>query len=88
MSNTDRDPADAAAVGKAVLEWMAAASDEADIALEKVLLAQGVINADEAITDINYDDRATQATGPMLFIQLEDIGFSVSGAGVVTIEQE
>lgn len=81
MNTMTRKPTDAAAVGAAVTAWMASEGDEADIALEAVLLANGVIDANEAVVDINYDD--SRGMAPTLYIEMEQNSFSVTDAGLI-----
>lgn len=45
----DRDPIDPAVLEFAVNSWLAGPTDEDDIALEAVLLDQGVIRPDEVV---------------------------------------
>lgn len=51
--NTDRDPSDQTAIEAALHAYNTAADrDEADVALEAVLIEQGVIRPDEVIAHI------------------------------------
>lgn len=82
---TDRDPQDATTLVTALAEWLAShrgvgsswGTDEADIALETVLLQQGVIAPDEAVSfDFDEDDsgvlRVTLEDGEIFGIALHD----------------
>lgn len=80
MSTADRDPIDPQALAAAVgaYRWN---SDEADIALEAVLLEQGVISPSEAIEQIELVV-SDQLIG--LFIRLDtDEMFTVDREGAV-----
>ena len=60
-NTTDRDPIDPQALADdALLYLLAENRDEADVAFEAALLAQGVMRPDEAIEQITWATRVAQ----------------------------
>ena len=80
MSTTDRDPIDSQALGQAVTVWLNAHGDEADIALEAVLVAQGVLTPGESV----YLERGSREHGVVhAFIEDCTLCLEVDTEGVV-----
>jgi len=80
---TDRDAINPQALAEAITVWRCDRSDEADIALEAVLLEQGIITPDEAIEQIEaVRNGSSEIIG--LFIRLEsDEMFTIDRDGQV-----
>lgn len=66
----DRDPIDPRALAAAVTAWLTDDSDEADIALEAALLAQGVMNPSETVESFESD-----AYGVLVFFEGGEVIF-------------
>ena len=93
-AQSDRDPADPQACGQAVSKWLDAYSsenegetspDEADIALEAALLAQGVLNPADSANGM-YFQRNSGGEHRVVHIQLGDGDWlEVTPQGTVTL---